>query len=120
LSEVELVQLFDDVFTALDLQVAVKINDRKVLAGIAEISSQPEKVVDIVTAIDKLDKIGQEKVEEEMRAKGVSNEAITRIAPLFALRGTWAEQRPQLEQWLASSAIAQQGLKDLDFTFANA
>lgn len=120
LSEVELVQLFDDVFTALDLQVAVKINDRKVLAGIAEISGQPEKVVDIVTAIDKLDKIGQEKVEEEMRAKGVSNEAITRIAPLFALRGTWAEQRPQLEQWLASSAIAQQGLKDLDFTFANA
>lgn len=119
LSEVELVQLFDDVFTALDLQVAVKINDRKVLAGIAEISGQPEKVVDIVTAIDKLDKIGREKVEEEMRTKGVSDEAIAKIAPLFALSGTWAEQRPQLEQWLASSAIAQQGLQDLDFTFTN-
>ncbi len=119
LSEVELVQLFDDVFTALDLQVAVKINDRKVLAGIAEISGQPEKVVDIVTAIDKLDKIGREKVEEEMRAKGVSDEAIAKIAPLFALSGTWTEQRPQLEQWLASSATAQQGLKDLDFTFSN-
>ncbi|MFT3885147.1 MAG: histidine--tRNA ligase [Flavobacteriales bacterium] len=119
LSEVELVQLFDDVFTALGLQVAVKINDRKVLAGIAEISGQPEKVVDIVTAIDKLDKIGREKVEEEMRSKGVTDEAIAKIAPLFALSGSWAEQRPQLYQWLATSPIAQQGLKDLDFIFAN-
>lgn len=117
ISEVELVQLFDDVFTDLGLQVVVKINDRKVLAGIAEISGQPEKVVDMVTAIDKLDKIGREKVEEEMRARGITDEAIQRIAPLFALRGTWKEQRPQLEQWLASSAIAQQGLKDLSFTF---
>lgn len=120
ISEVELVQLFDDVFTALDLQVAVKINDRKVLAGIAEVSGQPEKVVDMVTAIDKLDKIGREKVEEEMRQKGVSDAAITGIAPLFSLSGSWAEQRPQLERWLTSSSIAQQGLKDLEFTFANA
>lgn len=119
LSEVELVQLFDDVFTALGVQVAVKINDRKVLAGIAEISGQPEKVVDIVTAIDKLDKIGREKVEEEMRNKGVTDEAIAKIAPLFALSGSWAELRPQLQQWLAASATAQEGLKDLDFTFAN-
>mgnify|MGYP000988191134 CR=1 FL=1 len=117
LSEVELVQLFDNVFTALGLAVVVKINDRKVLSGIAEVSGQPEKVVDMVTAIDKLDKIGREKVEEEMRTKGISDEAIARIAPLFALSGTWSEQRTQLEKWLASSAIAQQGLKDLAFTF---
>ncbi len=117
LNEVELVQLFDDVFTGLGLQVVVKINDRKVLSGIAEVSGQPEKVVDMVTAIDKLDKIGREKVEEEMRTKGISDEAITRIAPLFALSGTWSEQRPQLETWLASSSVAQQGLKDLAFTF---
>ncbi|HEY0978877.1 MAG TPA: ATP phosphoribosyltransferase regulatory subunit, partial [Flavobacteriales bacterium] len=117
ISEVELVQLFDDVFTALGLQVAVKINDRKVLSGIAEISGQPDKVVDIVTAIDKLDKIGREKVEEEMRTKGVTDEAIARIAPLFQLSGSWSEQRPRLEQWLASSSVAQQGLKDLSFTF---
>ncbi len=96
LSEVELVQLFDDVFSALGLQVVVKINDRKVLAGIAEVSGQPEKVVDMVTAIDKLDKIGRAKVEEEMRSKGITDEAITRIAPLFELKGTWAEQRPLL------------------------
>jgi|APTNR8051073442_1049403.scaffolds.fasta_scaffold01434_6 histidyl-tRNA synthetase len=117
LSEVELVQLFDDVFSALGLQVVVKINDRKVLAGIAEVSGQPEKVVDIVTAIDKLDKIGREKVEEEMRMKGVSDTAIKGIAPLFELKGRWSEQRPVLEQWLASSGTAQQGLKDLSFTF---
>jgi histidyl-tRNA synthetase len=117
ISEVELVQLFDDVFTVLGLQVVVKINDRKVLSGIAEVSGQPEKVVDIVTAIDKLDKIGREKVEEEMRTKGVSDEAIKGIAPLFELKGTWSEQRPLLEKWLASSATAQQGLKDLSFTF---
>ncbi len=117
ISEVELVQLFDDVFTALGLQVVVKINDRKVLSGIAEVSGQPEKVVDIVTAIDKLDKIGRKKVEEEMRAKGVSDEAIKGIAPLFELSGSWSEQRPLLEKWLASSTTAQQGLKDLSFTF---
>ncbi|HRH68607.1 MAG TPA: histidine--tRNA ligase [Flavobacteriales bacterium] len=117
ISEVELVQLFDDVFTALGLQVVVKINDRKVLGGIAEVCGQPEKVVDIVTAIDKLDKIGREKVEEEMRGKGVSEEAIKGIAPLFDLKGSWNEQRPLLEKWLAASATAQQGLKDLSFTF---
>ncbi|MBK9196102.1 MAG: histidine--tRNA ligase [Flavobacteriales bacterium] len=117
LNEVELVQLFDDVFTDLGLAVVIKINDRKVLSGIAEISGQPEKVVDMVTAIDKLDKIGREKVEEEMRNKGITDDAIARIAPLFSLSGSWKEQRPQLEQWLAPSAVAQQGLKDLTFTF---
>ncbi len=117
LSEVELVQLFDDVFTALGLKVVVKINERKVLSGIAEVCGQPEKVVDIVTAIDKLDKIGREKVEEEMRTKGVSDEAIRGIAPLFELKGTWTEQRPRLEEWLASSTKAQQGLKDMSLVF---
>jgi histidyl-tRNA synthetase len=114
---VELVQLFDEVFTALGLRVVIKINDRKVLSGIAEVCGQPEKVVDIVTAIDKLDKIGREKVEEEMRAKGVSDDAIRGIAPLFELKGTWSEQQPALEKWLSASTIAQQGLKDLSFTF---
>lgn len=117
LNEVELVELIGDVFAELDLQVVIKLNDRKVLSGIAEISGQPEKVVDMVTAIDKLDKIGREKVEEEMRAKGITDAAIAKIAPLFDLKGTWKEQRPQLEQWLASSAIAQEGLKNLSIVF---
>ncbi len=119
LNEIELVQLFDEVFTALGLQVVIKINDRKVLSGIAEISGQPEKVVDMVTAIDKLDKIGREKVEEEMRTKGITDEAIGRIAPLFDLRGDWSMQYPQLKMWLVSSAIAHQGLENLNFIFGH-
>ena len=117
LNEVDLINIFDEVFEAMGLAVVIKMNDRKVLSGIAEISGQPEKVVDMVTAIDKLDKIGREKVEEEMRTKGITDDAIARIAPLFALSGSWQQQRPQLEQWLASSSIAQHGLKDLAFTF---
>jgi len=117
LNEVELVHLMDEVFGALGLRVAIKINDRKVLSGIAEVSGQPEKVVDMVTAIDKLDKIGRDKVEEEMRSKGISDEAIIGIAPLFELTGSWTEQAPRLKKWLTSSTIAQQGLKDLDTTF---
>ncbi|MEO7082555.1 MAG: histidine--tRNA ligase [Flavobacteriales bacterium] len=117
LNEVELVQLIDDVFTALDLQVTIKINDRKVLSAIAEISGQPEKVVDMVTAIDKLDKIGKEKVEEEMRAKGISEPAIATIAPLFRLSGTWPEQKQKLTDWLGSVKLAQEGLKNLSTVF---
>src|SRR5690606_18390122 len=117
LNEVELVDLMAEVFSTLGLQVAIKLNDRKVLSGIAEISGQPEKVVDLVTAIDKLDKIGRAKVEEEMRAKGITDEAIAKIAPLFDLKGTWPEQRTRLEQWLASSPIAQEGLKHLSMVF---
>ncbi|MBP8822513.1 MAG: histidine--tRNA ligase [Flavobacteriales bacterium] len=120
LNEVELVELTAEVFAALGLHVVIKVNDRKVLSGIAEISGQPEKVVDMVTAIDKLDKIGREKVEEEMRAKGITDEAIGRIAPLFELKGTWAEQEPQLQRWLSTSTIAQEGLMNLSTMFGMA
>lgn len=117
LNEVELVLLFDDVFAELGLKVAVKINDRRILSGIAAISGETHKVVDMVTAIDKLDKIGREKVEEEMRAKGIGNVAIGNIAPLFELKGDWKEQREQFERWLAPSDIALQGIKDIDRIF---
>ncbi len=117
LNEVELVELTAEVFGLLGLRVAIKVNNRKVLAGIADVSGQPERVVEMVTAIDKLDKIGRAKVEEEMRNKGITDAAIASIAPLFDLRGTWAEQRPQLEQWLAASAVAKQGLQDLSTVF---
>ncbi len=117
LNEIELVQLIDDVFTALNMQVTVKINDRKVLSAIAEISGQPEKVLDMVTAIDKLDKIGQLKVEEEMRGKGITDTALATIAPLFRLSGTWPEQRKKLDDWLGSVPIAQEGLKSLSTVF---
>ncbi|MBK9273944.1 MAG: histidine--tRNA ligase [Flavobacteriales bacterium] len=117
LNEVELVMLLDEAFTALGLQVTIKLNNRKVLSGLAEVSGQPDYVVDMVTAIDKLDKIGREKVEQEMREHGIKDDAIARIAPLFELKGTWKEQRPQLEQWLSASAVAQEGLKELSFVF---
>lgn len=117
LNEIELVQLVDDVFTALNLQVTVKINHRKVLSAIAEISGQPNKVVDMVTAIDKLDKIGQEKVEEEMRARGITETALATIAPLFRLSGTWPEQKKKLEDWLGGVTLAKEGLKGLSTVF---
>ena len=106
LNEIELVQLIDDVFTALKLQVTVKVNDRKLLSAIAEISGQKEKVVEMVTAIDKLDKIGQEKVEEEMRSKGITDTTLASIAPLFRLSGTWPEQHQKLEDWLGAVPLA--------------
>lgn len=117
LNEVELVLLFDDVFTQLGLEVAVKINDRRILTGIASISGEPHKVVDMVTAIDKLDKIGREKVEQEMKEKGIGEMAIRNIAPLFEMKGSWQEQREQFERWLAPSDDALQGLKDIDRIF---
>lgn len=117
LNEVELVDLTTEVFAALNLQVVIKLNNRKVLTGIAQVSGQPDKVVQMVTALDKLDKIGQQKVEAEMREKGIADEAIERIAPLFKLQGTWAEQRPQLERWLAAAPIAQEGLKEITTIF---
>jgi histidyl-tRNA synthetase len=117
LNEVELVMLFDDVFTELGLEVVVKLNDRRILTGIAAVSGEPHKVVTMVTALDKLDKMSREDVEKEMREKGVGELAISNIAPLFSINGEWPQQREELERWLAPSDIALQGLKDLDRIF---
>jgi len=114
LNEVELVQLFDDVFTELGLRVVIKVNSRKVLAGIAEISGQPEKLIEIVTAIDKLDKIGKEKVEDEMRSKGIDEKTIALISPLFAM-GAAPDVHANMRHWLSSSSIAIEGLDELMF-----
>lgn len=118
LNEVELALMVGEVFEKLELSVVLKVNNRKVLAGIAEISGQPDKVVELVTAIDKLDKIGREKVEEEMRAKDITGEAIQRIAPLFSLKGDWAVQRAQLAEWLAQASVGLKGLEELDYIFS--
>jgi histidyl-tRNA synthetase len=120
LNEIELVWLIDEVFSALGLKVVIKLNDRKLLTGIAKISGQPDKVVDIVTAIDKLDKIGQAKVEDEMRAKGISETAIASIAPLFRLSGSWPEQKAKLEHWLGDLPLAQEGLRNLSYIIDSA
>ena len=88
LNELELVQIVDRVFTLFDVAVTIKINNRKVLAGLAEIAGFPDKVVDITVAIDKIDKIGLEAVEAEMREKGLGEEAIAVIEPVLLLKGS--------------------------------
>jgi histidyl-tRNA synthetase len=88
LCELELLQLIDDVFAKLGLNVVVLINNRKILSGIAEVFNESEKIIDITVAIDKLDKIGPEKVAEEMRSKGVSEKAIDGLKPLLVFEGS--------------------------------
>ena len=92
LNELELVQIVDRVFTLFDVAVTIKINNRKVLAGLAEIAGFPDKVVDITVAIDKIDKIGLEAVEAEMREKGLGEEAIAVIEPVLLLKGSGMEK----------------------------
>src|SRR4029077_17936992 len=101
LNEVELVQLIDEVFTKLDIPVTIKINNRKILAGIAEVIGEKEKIVDITVAIDKLDKIGLEKVNEELRSKGINNKAIEQLQPIINLAGTNEEKLKLLKNILA-------------------
>ncbi|WP_176328507.1 histidine--tRNA ligase [Arenibacter amylolyticus] len=116
LQEVELVQLYDAVFTELKLTgVTVKLNNRKVLAGIAEVIGESDKLIDFTVALDKLDKIGIEGVTKEMREKGISETAIEKAAPLYALNGTNLEQLAVLKELLASSEIGTKGVEELHF-----
>ena len=118
LYEVELVQLCDEVFALLGLQdYSICINNRKVLSGIAEIVRESEKLIDITVALDKLDKIGVEKVQEEMRTKGVSDEAITKMTPLFDLSGNNTKKLEKLELFLSDSKVGMKGIEELRFVF---
>jgi len=117
-NELELVQIVDRVFSLLDVRVLVKINNRKVLTGFAEICGFPDKVVDITVAIDKLDKIGLDAVEEEMRAKGLTDGAIAVIEQILKLSGTTSEKiaamRSLMNGGSASGLVSETGLKGLD------
>ena len=116
LYEVELVQLYDKVFASLGLEdFTICINNRKVLSGIAEVIGEHEKLVDITLALDKLDKVGVQKVKEEMRSKGVSDQAITKMNPLFELSGTNANKLNQLNLFLSNSNIGIKGVEELRF-----
>lgn len=116
LCEVELVQLCDEVFALLGLQdYTICINNRKVLSGIAEIICETEKLNDITVALDKLDKIGVEKVQEEMRSKGVSDEAIANMTPLFNLSGGNTNKLEKLESFLSNSEVGMKGIEELRF-----
>ncbi|RZN80995.1 MAG: histidine--tRNA ligase [Winogradskyella sp.] len=114
--EVEFIQLYDGVFTALNLEgVTIKINNRKILSGIAEVISAQDKLIDFTVALDKLDKIGEEKVKEEMLAKGISKEGIVKLQPLFELSGDFGAQIQSLKQILNTSEIGLKGIEELEF-----
>jgi len=114
--EVEFVQLYDAVFTALDIKgVTIKINNRKILSGIAEIIGAKDKLIDFTVALDKLEKLGEEKVKEEMIAKGISQSGIEKLQPLFELSGDFDTQITGLKTILASSDEGQKGIEELEF-----
>ncbi|HCY80735.1 MAG TPA: histidine--tRNA ligase [Xanthomarina gelatinilytica] len=114
--EVEFVQLYDAVFTALKLEgVTIKINNRKILSGIAEVIGASDKLIDFTVALDKLDKIGEEKVKEEMLDKGISKEGIAKLQPLFTLSGSFSAQVEQLKTILSASEDGIKGIEELEF-----
>ena len=118
--EVEFVQLYDAVFSKLKLVgTTIKINNRKILAGIAEIIGAKDKLIDFTVALDKLDKIGAEGVTNEMIAKGITQEAIEKVKPLFNFNGSNQEKLNQLEEMLANSEEGLQGVEDLRFVVNN-
>ena len=114
--EVEFIQLYDTVFSALKLDgVTIKINNRKILSGIAEIIGASDKLIDFTVALDKLDKIGEEKVKEEMLSKGISEAGISKLQPLFTLSGSFESQIESLKSILSTSAEGQKGIEELAF-----
>lgn len=113
LNEVDLVSLIDDVFQDLNINVSIKLNNRKILSGIAEFVGEADKIIDITVAIDKLDKVGLEGVNKEMEAKGVSPKAIEQLQPIINLSGSNAEKLEKLKALLASSEIGVKGVEEM-------
>ena len=115
LNEVELMQIVDEVFTRFGINVCIKINNRKILTGIAETIGAADKIVDITVAIDKLDKIGLEKVNDELRAVGLSDEAVEKLQPIIALSGTNEEKLATMHTVLAGSEVGLKGVDEVAF-----
>ena len=113
LNEIELLQLIDEVFRRLKINITIKLNNRKILAGIAELIGEPDKIVDITVAIDKIDKIGLENVKNELRERGLSDESIDKITPIITLEGTNEERLEKLSQLLSTSEIGLKGVAEL-------
>lgn len=118
--EVELVQLYDSVFTDLGLEgVTIKINNRKILSGIAEVIGASDKLIDFTVALDKLDKIGEDGVKKEMIEKGISETAIQKVQPLFSFIGSISEKIEKLSSLLAESVEGMKGVQELQFICDN-
>lgn len=113
LNEVELLQLIDEVFRRLKIRITLKLNNRKVLAGIAELIGAPDRLVDITVAIDKIDKVGIDNVNAELIERGLSEEAVARLQPILAISGTLEERLDALEKLLAGSEIGSLGVREL-------
>ena len=118
LNEIDLLQIIDDVFKRFGINITIKLNNRKVLSGIAEVIGAPEKIVDITVAIDKIDKIGIENVNAELLEKGLSQSAIDQLQPLLTLAGTNEEKLKSLQTLLSNSEIGKKGIEELEFVIA--
>ena len=119
LNEVELMQIVDTVFTKFGIRVQIKINNRKILTGIAEVIGESEKIVDITVAIDKLDKIGLEAVNNELRSVGISEEAIEKLQPIIMLEGTNEEKLNTIANVLANSETGMKGIEECKFILSS-
>ncbi len=115
LNEVEMIQIADEVYRRLGIRVCIKLNNRKILTGIAEIIGEADKIVDITVAIDKLDKIGLDKVNEELASKGISEEAIKKLQPIILLSGSNREKITTLREVLKDSEIGMSGIEEVEF-----
>ena len=115
LNEVELMQIIDTVFSRFGIRIQIKINNRKILSGIAEVIDEADKIVDITVAIDKLDKIGIDNVNEELRNNGLSEEAIERLQPIISLKGTNGEKLDTISKVLETSEIGLKGVEEVRF-----
>ena len=114
IAEIELVQLYDDVFDSLGLKnISIKINNRKILSGIAQVVGEEDKIIDITVALDKLDKIGEAKVKEEMYEKGISRDTVAKMDILFNLNGTNSSKLISLKDFLKDSDIGLEGIYEL-------
>ncbi|MDK7374056.1 histidine--tRNA ligase [Weeksella virosa] len=117
--EVEFIGLYDAVFSALRLPVDIQINNRKILSGLAEVANISDQLIDFTVALDKLDKIGEDAVKQEMLSKGISPQAIELLSPLFSVQGNYQEQLTQLSSLLSTSEIGKKGIEELTFVFEN-
>lgn len=119
LNEVELVSMIDEVFKRFGINIVIKLNNRKILSGIAEVIGAPEKIVDITVAIDKIDKIGIDNVNLELAEKGLSQDAINTLRPLLTLSGPNDEKLETLKSLLESSQVGKKGIEELEFVLNN-
>jgi histidyl-tRNA synthetase len=117
INEVELVQMIDEAFTAFGVPVTIKINNRKILSGIAEVIGEKEKIVDITVAIDKLDKIGVDGVNKELAEKGISEIAIDRLQPLISFSGDYNAKIELLNELISTSEVGRKGIEEVKYVF---